>query len=339
VNGYEIIRRCIEFDHPPRVGLRFSGLGVSDVLRLYTQMPRALRPADSPPASMRKKTLALPGGLDEWGCQWETLDGAPDADMGQVVNTPLADWAQFDSFAFPDPSAPGRFDGLEEALAQADGRYVQLNSPFCMFERMHFLRGMETLFMDLIQHPAEVERLADRVIDFQIGIIEEAARLGQGRIHCFDTTDDWGTQRGLMIRPAMWRAIFKPRYRRLVAAAHQAGMHVRFHTDGKVNDILEDLAEIGVDFVNIHQPRLLGIEEIGARFNGRLCFEASVDIQATLPTGDRAAIEEEVQALLAHWGSPRGGLIGVEYRNFSAIGSRPEYLQWELDAFLKYGTY
>ncbi len=30
--------------------------------------------------------------------------------------------------------------------------------------------------------------------------------------------DDWGTQNALMIRPATWRRVFKPAYRRIVEA-------------------------------------------------------------------------------------------------------------------------
>lgn len=55
-------------------------------------------------------------------------------------------------------------------------------------------------------------------------------------------------------------------------------MDIRFHTDGKINDILEDLIELGVDIINIHQPNLVGVDEISKIGQGRICFEASVDI-------------------------------------------------------------
>lgn len=339
MNGYEIMRRNIEFDNPDRIGMRFNSFGVSDVYRIFVQPAAASRGPVAPPVSVKKKYKIPPGTKDEWGCTWDVLSGQG-ANIGQVVEHPLTDWAMPDNFEFPDPKAPGRFDGLEEALAEAEARglYVQMNSPFCLFERMHFLRRLDLLLMDTMLEPEKVGQLADRVIDYQIGIVEEAQRLSGGRIHCFDTTDDWGTQTGMMISPDSWRELFKPRYKRLMDALKKAGMTIRFHTDGKVNDIYPDLIEIGVDIINMHQPRLLGIEEVGAKFAGQVCFEVSVDIQDTLLTGNRQAIETEVKAIVEHLGTPRGGLIGVEYRYLDAIGATEESLRWAMEAFQKCGS-
>ena len=340
MNSYEIIRRNVAFDYPDRVGLRFNSLGVSDVFRIYTQLPRSLRPDPQAPVRMDKKLRTPPGHIDEWGCKWEASgDAAGGDDMGLVLDAPLKNWSDFENFIFPDPANPDRFDGLEPALEVADGRFVQLNSPFCMFERMHFMRGFETIMNDFILQPAEVEKFADKVINYQIGIVNAAAERGKGRIHCFDTTDDWGSQNAMFISPRMWRAIFKPRYKRLIDAIHAGGMLLRFHTDGKINAILPDLVELGVDILNVHQPRLLGIDEVAESIAGRICFEVSVDIQSTLPTGDKEAIQSEVRELLGKWASPKGGLIGVEYRYGAAIGITRQALQWELEALQQFGTY
>lgn len=337
MNSYEIMRRNIEFDNPDRIGLRFNSLGVSDVYRIYTQIPRHLRQEQHGQIQMNKKPRPFKNFMDEWGCQWDKDAKAGSGDMGMVVGHPLSDWSKFDEIVFPDPYAEGRFDGLEEALSQAQDKYIQLNSPQCLFERMHFMRGFENLLMDIYTEPEKVEALADKIIDYQIGIVKEAHRLSKGKINCFDTTDDWGTQSSLLISPALWRQIFKPRYKRLMDVIKSCGMHIRFHTDGKVNDIMEDFIELGFDIVNIHQPQLLGIKEIGEKFAGRICFEAAVDIQATLPTGDKKAIEDEVKNLMKYWATPKGGLIAVEYRYLDAIGATKESLECALENFQKHG--
>lgn len=71
-----------------------------------------------------------------------------------------------------------------------------VEQPQCIFERMHFLHGFEDTLCDIIELPEETEELARKLADYQIGIIEEAYRLGKGRIHCYDTTDDWGYPAG-----------------------------------------------------------------------------------------------------------------------------------------------
>jgi uroporphyrinogen decarboxylase len=340
LNGYERIKANINFTGPDRIGLRFDRIeNVSDVCRIFVLPPNNNRDKNKK-YSVSKKVRPASGEYDEWGCLWESED-ATGSDMGQVVNIPIDDWDNINDYNWPDPKAEGRFDGLEEALNDAEekGLYVQLNSPQCIFERMHFLRGFEDTLMDCMCEPELIEEMAKNLANYQIGIIEEAARLGKGRIHCYDTTDDWGTQSNLMIPPEVFREIFKPQYKRVFDKAHECGMDVRLHTDGKINSILPDFIELGVDILNIHQPRLVGIDEVSEIAQGKICFEAAIDIQSTLPTGDLVKIEEEAKELCMKWATPMGGLIGVEYGYLSAIGTTKESMLYALEMFKKYGTF
>lgn len=338
MTGYEIIKGNINFTGPDRIGLRFDRIGgKGDVYRIFVLPPKSTWP-EGAKYTVSKKARPISGQYDEWGCLWES-DDASGSDMGQVKNIPIEDWEDMESYVFPDPKAEGRFEGLEEALAAAEekGLYVQLNSPHCLFERMHFLRGFEDTLMDCLIEPDEIEALAIKLADYQIGIIEEAYRLGKGRIHCYDTTDDWGSQTNMLVSPKVFREIFKPQYKRIFDKAHACGMDVRFHIDGKVNEILPDLIEVGANIINIHQPRLLGIDEVSAIARGRVCFEVAVDIQATMPTGDKSLIEAEAKELIEKWGTEKGGLIGVEYGYLNAIGTTKESMLCALESFEKYG--
>lgn len=339
MTGYEIIKANVNFTGPERIGLRFDRIaGVGDVCRIFVLPAKNAREEGT--YTVSKKVRPRNGEYDEWGCYWESEDETG-SDMGQPTNRPIAGLEDYNAYQCPDPRAEGRFDGLEEALAQAEskGLYVQLNSPQCIFERMHFLRGFDDTLMDCMMEPEIVAELAKKLADYQIGIIEEAYRLGKGRIHCYDTTDDWGTQQSLMIPPDIFREIFKPQYKRIFDKCHECGMDIRFHTDGKINEILEDLIEVGVNILNIHQPRLVGIDEVSSVARGRVCFEAAVDIQTTMPTGDKALIEQEVKELVEKWATPKGGLIGVEYGYLKAIGTTKESMLYALDCFQKYGSF
>ncbi len=338
MNSYDIIRKNIEFDDPPRIGLRFNSLGVSDVKRIYVQPPARLVPADIQQVRMDRKINTRPGEVDEWGCKWESLDSGLGGDMGQVLDPPLKELQDVIDYPFPDPYDPHHFAGLDEALADTEGLFVQLNSPFCLFERLHFLRGFEASLSDLILQPELSAILLDKILDYQIGIAEMAGKLGKGRIHCFDTTDDWGTQTAMFISPRMWRKLFKPRYKKLIDVIHANGMYLRFHTDGKINPIFEDLIDLGVDILNMHQPLLLGFDDIREKLRGRICMEVSVDIQSTLPKDDKEAITAEVQQIIRNCCTPSGGLIGVEYRHGAAIGISKQALAWELEAYQKFGN-
>ena len=46
---------------------------------------------------------------------------------------------------------------------------------------------------------------------------------------------------------------------------------------------------------------------------GRISFEGLSDIQVSLPTGDARRIEEDAEALMRYWASPRGGFVLADY--------------------------
>lgn len=329
MNGYEIIKRNVEFDNPERIGLRFTSLGVGDVYRIYPQKPKYMR-GNVEKIDMAKK-WKVDNGVDEWGVTWK---------LGHSSGYPLEDLEEcLDNYKIPDPEAEGRFEGLDEVLSrpEAEGKWIQFNSPYCLFERLHEIRGFENTLMDLYTERDRIEILLDKLIDFQIGMVREAAKHGKGKIHCFDTTDDWGTQESLMISPDLWRELFKPRYKRFIDEIHKHGMVLRFHTDGNVSQIMDDLIEIGVDIINIHQPTIFNIKEFGKKYAGKICFEVAVDIQHTLPTGDKEKIEQEVKDLIQYWATPQGGLIGCEYRYLDSIGAKKEDLVFAYECFAKYG--
>ena len=139
--------------------------------------------------------------------------------------------------------------------------------------------------VDLALERERIEELADRIVEFDLGIIEEVSRRFPGMIDALGFTDDWGTESALFIDPRLWREFFMPRYRRIFDACHDAGWHVWMHSCGRVNAIIPSLVEIGVNVLDLQQPRALGIEEIGAAFAGKVCFSSLCDIQKTLPRG------------------------------------------------------
>jgi hypothetical protein len=243
---------------------------------------------------------------DEWGCLWVRSEMN---NMGQIKGHPLETWERMPGFAWPDPDNPDFYTGMESRLAALEGKYILGDIFMLLFERMHALRGYEHCLTDFYQYPQEASALADRIVAFDLGIIRNlSARFGE-RIHGFTFTDDWGTQQSLMISPRLWRSFFKPRYQVLFNAIHAAGWDIWMHTDGRMNAILEDLLELGLDVINLQQPRVNGIEEIGRQFRGRVCFESSVDIQATLPFASQEAIYAEAVELMEKWACPAGGFI------------------------------
>jgi uroporphyrinogen-III decarboxylase len=204
-----------------------------------------------------------------------------------------------------------------------------------LFERMHSLCGMVNVLTDLYADPGRMAYLADRIVEHDLKVIANVGRRFPGRIYGFSFSDDWGTELATFVSPKMWCEFFQPRYARIFDAAHAQGWTVHMHSCGKVNDIINPLIEIGLDAINLQQPRVLDIEEIGRRFAGRICFLSLCDIQHTLPFKGAEEIREEARLLLECWGTPEGGFILSDYGDGEAIGVAPEKKQIMLDAFLE----
>jgi uroporphyrinogen decarboxylase len=55
-----------------------------------------------------------------WGYLWENLG---DGTLGQPKKPVIPSWEELDTYVFPDPLRPGRFDGIEQFLEEAEDRY------------------------------------------------------------------------------------------------------------------------------------------------------------------------------------------------------------------------
>ena len=74
---------------------------------------------------------------------------------------------------------------------------------------------------------------------------------------------------------------------------------------------------------------------MGEQFTGRICFETACDIQKTLPSNSRSAIEQEAKQLLKQWSTSKGGFILSVDENESVLKFPPGNVEAMLEAFLE----
>lgn len=285
-----IVLRAIEFADPPRTPVNYCNrdFDSSDTIGCGFGPARGFQPSEP--------------GATEWGYVWHALDKT----MGQPHTHPLADWGRIQDYVPPDPAAPGRFDGFDDQVAPWRDRFLKFGVGISGFNQATFLRGFEALLMDLYTDSARADKVLDLVFDFENGIIERAVTLP---VDALAFGDDWGTQDGLMIDPAQWRAVFKPRYAKQFETIHRAGKKVWFHTCGNVYAIIGDLIEIGVDVLELLQPDVFGVERLAGEFGGKVCFCCSVDHQRRAVSGTRDEIFAYAKSLRNALGGNHGGLI------------------------------
>ena len=314
----EVITAALEFKRPDRLPVAFDAFGESDLHWVnWNQIGTGDHTQNH--------------SYDEWGCGWSRSEIK---NMGLVNEHPLDDWNKIDTFKWPDANDPAFYTGMESKFDGGRDKYIQTGIFMLLFERMHALRGYENTLTDLYLERENIEKLADRIVDYNISIIENISTRFPGRIDGFSFSDDWGTEQQLMIRPSLWVEFFKPRYKKMFDACKKAGWHVWMHSCGKVNDIIGELIDIGLDAINLQQPVLLGIEEVGRKCAGKICFQSLCDIQKTLPFKGKEDIEAEAKLLIDCWGTADGGFILSDYGDGEAINVPLWKKRVMFDAFL-----
>jgi hypothetical protein len=313
MNSRELVSRTLLFEGAERLPYDFPPQYGSDFV--WANMRPS--PDDRPPS-----------GVDEWGAVWKNLG---QTQLGEVKEYPLERWSDFSRLPIPDVEAPHRWENLAGLREYAGDRFI-LAQGISIYERVHFIRGLENTWMDIHDHPRELGRLVDLLVEMNLAAIRRYAAAGaDGLIFC----DDWGLQDRLMIAPRSWREIWKPRYARIFRAAHAAGLLTFLHSCGYIVDILDDLIEIGLDAIHMDQQENMGLARLGAAFGGRLTFFAPVDIQHTMVYGTPEEIRAYCRQMAALLGRPNGGFIPRWYTDPVGAGHRWEAIDVMCQEFLR----
>ncbi len=235
---------------------------------------------------------------DYFGVIW---DRSEDKDIGIVEGLVLPE-PSLAGYTFPASDGTALFPDLETSIAAHPDKFRVYPIGFSLYERAWTLRGMENMMMDFYDHPAFAHALLDAIADFNIAVIRNAVR------HDIDAVyfgDDWGAQQGLQMGPELWREFIRPRLKRMYAAVRDAGKFVMIHSCGDVDELFDDLVEIGLNCFNPFQPEVMDVPALHARYLGRLAFHGGLSTQRTLPYGSVADVRREASALLA-MGRPGG---------------------------------
>ena len=218
---------------------------------------------------------------------------------------------ELQAFCFPDVTAPYPVDGLADQVRDLHGRGLAAGGSLPhlggeLFESAWRLRGLENFLFDLVERPDWAHFLLDRLADMARRNAETLARAG---IDVLSLGDDVGMPGTMMISPAVWRTFFKPRLAQVMdsARAIKADLRIVFHSDGYIEPILGDLAEIGVQAIHPVQPEHMDGVRIRRRFGTRLALWGTVGHQNTFQWATPDEIRQEVKQRVETLG--RAGMI------------------------------
>ena len=186
-------------------------------------------------------------------------------------------------------------------------KIVQLGMLF--FERTWFMRGMEEILMDFHCNPAFVHDLLDGLEEVCNAVIDRLLRDYSDRIDAIGLSEDYGSQRSLLMSPAHWREFIKPRLARIISRIRKGGKKAYLHSCGHVLPLIQDFVEIGVDMLQPLQPEAMDVFEVKRRFGKDICLVGGISTQYTLLHGGPGDVIEEVRKCLEEMAAGGGYIM------------------------------
>lgn len=283
---------------------------------------------------------------DEWGISWRMP-----TDRGlyyDMARHPLAGATAAEEIArhtWPDPLHPARFAEMRARARHAveqEGRAVVLGG-FCsgVVEMTAWLRGYDRFYPDCIQNTALLGRLMDRIVELKAAYWERALDEVGPHVDVVQEADDLAGQFRMLISPATYRTLCKPRHRELLEFIRsRTSAKVFFHSCGAIRPIIPDLIEMGVDILNPIQVSATGMDpaELKREFGADLVFwGGGVDTQQILGSGTEQQVRDEVRRRIADL-APNGGFVFATVHNIQS-NVPPQNLVAMWEAFQELGVY
>ena len=163
---------------------------------------------------------------------------------------------------------------------------------------------------------------------------------GGRRIFAIFFGQDFGTQRGELIAPEMFRKLIAPYYKKIFSWIHEnTCWKVFFHCCGSIYKLIPILIDCGVDILNPVQCEATGMDpsRLKKEFGDKLVFwGGGIDTQTILAKGTvdevRQQVKERIKIL-----SPEGGFVFNPVHNIQH-GVPSENILACYDAAWEYGS-
>ena len=228
---------------------------------------------------------------DVFGVVW---DRSIDKDIGNIKDSLIRE-PTMEGLKFPDPLDPRFFANISAEIEKKPDRFRLFQIGFSLYERAWTLRGIENLLIDFLINPDFVHELMTAIADYNIAQIKEALKYDIDAVYF---GDDWGQQHGLIMGYETWKEFIYPQLQRMYSVVRESGKYVFIHSCGDVDELFDDLVDIGLNCFNPFQPEVMDVFELMEKHRGKLTFHGGLSMQKTLPFGTVEDVVRESQKLL-----------------------------------------
>ncbi|MCB0253928.1 MAG: hypothetical protein KDI55_09375 [Anaerolineae bacterium] len=279
--------------------------------------------------------------IDPWGVGYQKAGL-----YVNIVHNPLhgaTTVQEVEAHAWPSAADLYSVDGLAEQarrmFEETDYALVARNPiTYGFLDRACQVMDMAEFMMALALYPEVARAIIAHLLEIYKGVYGMFLDAVGPYVQMVEIGDDLGTNKSLLISPAMYREFIKPAERDLYALIHEKAPQAALfrHTDGAVFNVIPDLLEVGVNVLNPVQTSTAGMEarRLKAAYGAELTFHGAVEGLEGDPPVDAvvAIVKDRIDCL-----APGGGYVLASCNHMIDVG--PQNIIAMFDTAREYGRY
>lgn len=198
--------------------------------------------------------IAPEGGIaqNEWGIWIKFPQGMPGPfpmdDPEHVVIKDIEHWQDYVHAPDPHKYSDEEWAPALEFYDQVDRDELFASTMFGtgVFERVHYLMGIDRAMLAFVTNPDEMHGLIDYISDWEVEVAkEQVARFHPDAVFHHD---DWGSHNSTFMSPAMFDEFLLPAYKKIYGYFKDHGVEVIVHhSDSYAATLVPEMIECGVD--------------------------------------------------------------------------------------------
>ncbi|MGA3243632.1 MAG: uroporphyrinogen decarboxylase family protein [Bacteroidota bacterium] len=177
-----------------------------------------------------------------------------------------------------------------------------------IFEHITWMMSLEGFCSALVNDPALVKTVADKLGELMIGFYHHLLDLD--RLIAVFPGDDMGYNVGTLVSPAALRTYFLPWHKKFASLAHGKGLPYFLHSCGNLEKIMKDLIDdVQIDGKHSYENNIIPVQDFQSRYGNRIAVLGGLDLNV-LGASSPESVRAHTRALIETCGGRGRYAIG-----------------------------
>jgi len=253
---------------------------------------------------------------------------------------PIKSMEDLQNYKWPDPNDPALLDPIDEICRKYKSDYfiiVDLSSTLIEAAYAHLV-GTQNFFLLIYDQPELIKGVLDGLTHYYTEMGKNAIKRGADMIR---VGDDVGGQQGMMLSPASWRELAKPRFDYMFKEFRKVNPEIflKLHSCGDYSPIIPDIIDLGTNLSGLMQPTGGNKDQAGIKqkYGEKIALVGGFDVQRLLPRGRVEDVRRGVLEVIKNLAVGGGYIFSPSHYILADVPVQNIYAM--IEAQREFGTY